>query len=108
MHAVFPYARDRLHFPEHIAEGMETHKTTELYFWGTENPDIHIDITQTIDLKVQASLAHSSQFGDDVDKWVRRWAARVAEGQDMEYAEAFRTYGINRMVREFGDDEEQD
>lgn len=108
MHAVFPYARDRLHFPEHIAEGLETHKTAELYFWGTENPDIHIDITQTIDLKVQASLAHSSQFGDDVDKWVRRWSARVAEGQDMEYAEAFRTYGINRMAREFGDTEEQD
>ena len=39
---------------------------------------------------------------------IGRWAARVAEGQDMEYAEAFRTYGINRMVREFGDDEEQD
>ncbi len=108
MHAVFPYARDRLHFPEHITEGLETHKTAELYFWGTENPDIHIDITDTIDLKVQASLAHTSQFGDDVDKWVRRWSARVAEGQDMEYAEAFRTYGISRMAREFGDDEEQD
>ena len=108
MHAVFPYARDRLHFPEHLAEGLEIHKTAELYFWGTENPDIHIDISDTMDLKVRASQAHISQFGDDVVTWIRRWSARVAEGHDMEYAEAFRTYGISRMAREFGEDEESD
>ena len=105
MHAVFPYARDRLHFPEHIDEGLETHKTAELYFWGTEDPDVHVDISETMDLKVQAALAHSSQFGTDVDRWVRQWGARIAEGhEDMEYAEAFRTYGISRMARDFNDD----
>ena len=108
MHAVFPYARDRLHFPEHINEGLETHKTVELYFWGAENPDIHVDISETIDLKVQAALAHSSQFGADAGKWIRQWGARIAEGHDMEYAEAFRTYGISRMAREFNEEEEAD
>ncbi|MDA1096036.1 MAG: PIG-L family deacetylase [Chloroflexi bacterium] len=107
MHAVFPFARDRLHFPEHFAAGLAPHKTTELYFWGTETADLFVDITDTIDLKIRASQAHSSQFGDDVDRWVRRWSARIGKGQGMAFAESFRTYGISRMGRDFNDDEEQ-
>jgi LmbE family N-acetylglucosaminyl deacetylase len=99
MDAVFPFARDRLHFPEHLAQGLTPHKTAELYFWGTENPDVYVDITETIDLKTRATMAHTSQFGEDAEKWMRRWAARTAEGHGMEYAEEFRRFGISQMAR---------
>src|SRR5436309_2579138 len=33
--AVYPYARDHLHFPEHITrDGLEPHKVRELWSWG--------------------------------------------------------------------------
>ncbi|MCU0604457.1 MAG: PIG-L family deacetylase, partial [Desulfobacterales bacterium] len=34
--AVFPYARDRLAYPDLLAEGLMPHKVREIYFWGTE------------------------------------------------------------------------
>src|SRR4029450_8334409 len=37
--AVYPYARDHLHFPEHITrEGLEPHKVRELWYWGADEP----------------------------------------------------------------------
>jgi LmbE family N-acetylglucosaminyl deacetylase len=104
MDAVFPFARDRLHFPEHAAMGLAPHKVSELFFWGAETSDLYVDITGTIDLKLQACMAHVSQFGPDAGEWVRRWAARVGKERGMQYAEAFRTYGIRRMT---GLDEEE-
>ena len=102
MDAVYPFARDRLHFPEHEAEGLETHKTAEIFFWGCENPDVFIDISETIDLKIEATLLHASQFGPDSGKWIRSWGARIGEMAGMSFAEEFRKYGISRL--EFSDD----
>ena len=40
MDAVYPYARDRLHYPDHITrDGLDTHKAGDLLFWGSEEPD---------------------------------------------------------------------
>ena len=37
--AVYPFARDHLHFPEHIVrEGLEPHKVRELWYWGADEP----------------------------------------------------------------------
>ena len=104
MDAVFPFARDRLHFPEHGAEGLEPHKTAEIYFWGTENPDVFVDISDTIEAKIEATKLHTSQFGPDAADWVRSWAARNGEARGMEYAEEFRRYGISRMMADGGDE----
>ncbi len=98
MDAAFPFARDRLHFPEHADDGLEPHKTTDVYFWGTEHPDIFVDITDTIDLKIEATILHASQFGPDSGAWIRRWAARNGESHGLQFAEEFRRYGISRMA----------
>ena len=99
MDAVFPFARDRLHYPEHITEdGLDTHKVGDVLFWGTEEPDTYIDITDTIDLKIESLKKHASQVssdGDtDVGEFVRANARRIGQRADMPYAEAFRRIHI--------------
>ena len=56
--AVYPTARDPLYFPEHLQEGLEPHKTAEIWYFGPEHPDKVIDITETFDRKIDALLAH--------------------------------------------------
>ncbi|MBM3924428.1 MAG: PIG-L family deacetylase [SAR202 cluster bacterium] len=92
--AVFPYARDRLHYAEHEKEGLEPHKTPTILFWGAEECDTYIDITDTLELKVEALKKHDSQVGglssDDTEKWLRDWAKDMGKKAGYEYAEAYR------------------
>ena len=60
--AVFPYARDYLAYPELIAEGLEPHKTLEVYLWGTDDPDVFIDIDEHFEDKLDALYCHASQM----------------------------------------------
>ena len=98
MDAVFPYARDRLHYPEHITEeGLDTHKVGDVLFWGAEDPDTFIDITDTIELKIESLEKHASQVSsDNVGDFVRANAQRIGQRADMPYAEAFRRVHIRR------------
>ena len=60
--AVFPAARDHLHFADlWEKEGLEPHKTGTVLFWGTEQPDTFIDINSSLETKTQALMAHRSQ-----------------------------------------------
>lgn len=72
--AVYPTARDRLNFPEHLAEGLATHKVRELYLWGANEPTFTVDITPVLDAKIEALLLHRSQFTDEIVPYIReRW-----------------------------------
>jgi len=62
--AVYPTARDRLNFPEHLAAGLSTHKVRELYLWGANEPNFSVDVTAVMDRKIEAIRAHVSQFPD--------------------------------------------
>lgn len=62
--AVYPTARDRLNFPEHLAQGLSTHKVRELYLWGVNEPNFEVDIGAILDTKIAALMAHASQFSD--------------------------------------------
>ena len=85
--AVYPAARDRLNFPEQIAEGLPTHKVKAIYIWGSERENFHVDITDAVEKKVEALLLHKSQFsGEDLIRFVlERW--KTPEGR---YVESFR------------------
>ncbi len=83
--AVYPTARDRLNFPEHIAAGLPAHKVRELYLWGSNQPNCDIDISSVVDAKIEALLLHESQFGggDEFVQFVRdRW--RDEQGRTIE------------------------
>ena len=100
--AVFPYARDHLHFPEHLrADGLAPHKVGEVLLWGTEEPDAFVDITYTIELKIAALLEHVSQVSGagsdrDVDEFVKANASRMGQRAELPYAEAFRRIQFRR------------
>ncbi len=95
--AAFPYARDRLHCPELLTEGLEPHKTPEIYLWGSEEPNTFIDITETIDTKIRALRCHASQLNsrtDDIGQRIRERAGEAGRQIKVTYAEAFRHIDI--------------
>ena len=91
--AIFPYARDRLTYPDLLKESLQPHKVKEVLLWGTEDPNYRSNITDTFDIKMAALRCHKSQVGDypssKLEKWLRQWVKEMAEGEDFELAEAF-------------------
>jgi LmbE family N-acetylglucosaminyl deacetylase len=86
--AVYPAARDRWNFPEHIEEGLEPHRVREIFIWGSEQPTFSVDISDAVETKIQALLQHTSQFGerpDFVERVRDRW-----KDEDGRYMERFR------------------
>ena len=90
--AVFPTARDRLTFPELLADGLEPHKVAQLWLAAPGQPNTVVDIGDTLELKCKALLAHPSQLGKDVVDFARELARWMAEGQDFEFGESFRRF----------------
>ncbi len=96
--AIFPTARDHLNFPEHRAEGLEPHRVKYVFMSFDPHATTFIDITETIDTKIEALRAHRSQIGnpEGLEKRIKERAAQIAERareQGIEigpYAEAFR------------------
>jgi len=91
--AVFPYARDRLSYPDLLDEGLNPHYVREVLLWASEDPNYRSDITDTFDIKVAALRCHKSQIGQhpspEMEKWLRQRHETMAEGEDFELAEAF-------------------
>jgi LmbE family N-acetylglucosaminyl deacetylase len=95
--AVYPFARDHLHFPEHLAEGLEPHKVRELWYWGADHPTVIVDVTASIDRQIAALVRHESQMpgfsvgvGETIGERVKRNAADNAAGYGFQYGAVFR------------------
>jgi LmbE family N-acetylglucosaminyl deacetylase len=78
--AIFPSARDRLTFPDLLAEGLEPHKVTEVYIAASqEKCDFFVQIDGFLDKKFDSLDAHRSQMGEwDFRPMLTRWARDVA------------------------------
>jgi LmbE family N-acetylglucosaminyl deacetylase len=80
--------------PLYYPEQGEVHQVSWLLLSGTHEPDVAIDVTSTIDVKVKAVLAHLSQTGDDaegVSDVVRGRASQAGRALGLSFAEAFRS-----------------
>ncbi len=90
--AVFPLARDRLNFPEHEAEGLESHKVLEVFLTSSNSANYLVDISATIDAKLVAIKAHRSQIGDPeaLESRMRQRHRSLAREVSFEYGEQFR------------------
>ncbi|MGQ9503084.1 MAG: PIG-L deacetylase family protein [Anaerolineae bacterium] len=90
LEAIFPAARNRMYHPELLAQGLEPHAVHEIYLVGSLQPNRWVDISDTIDLKIEAIKAHASQIGDpEVLERVRQRALDVDPYGRQVYREAF-------------------
>ena len=93
--ASYSYAWSYLHFPEQISEeGLRPHRVKEAYLWGSESPDVFVDISDYVSMKAESLAMHASQMGTGTHEQrmdrVRQGAARQGESVGLPYAEAFR------------------
>jgi LmbE family N-acetylglucosaminyl deacetylase len=103
--AVFPSARDRLTFPQLLAEGLEPHKVREVFVGMSKEADVWIDITDSFDTKLKALAEHRSQIGDwDPEPMLRRWSQdsaaearfkRFPGADDMTLAESYKYFKLD-------------
>ena len=96
--AVMPDAPTRVLFQELESEGIEPYEIPNLWLSSAE-PDTYVDITQTIETKIEALAQHVSEEGEAAAPFVRERARQVGEEAGVEYAEAFKAF-------RFSDDEE--
>jgi LmbE family N-acetylglucosaminyl deacetylase len=92
MDAVFLYSRNHPAYPELLQEGLEPHKVREMWFWGSDDPNFKTDITDTIDIKLEALKCHKSQLGEvppEMRARMKEFARMNAKGEKFELAEAF-------------------
>jgi LmbE family N-acetylglucosaminyl deacetylase len=90
--AVYPFSRSPLQYPEQIAEGLQPHTVPELYLWGAADPNFWVDVSDTVDCKLEALRCHKSQFKDPerVGQFVTERLKHSGEEHGVEYAETFR------------------
>jgi len=90
--AIYPAARNRNFFPELLEEELSPHAVKKIYFFGTAEPNTWIDISETIEAKIEALSAHESQVGEfeDLSAWVRDRFGQLGKDNGFAYAEAFR------------------
>ena len=93
--AVYPYARDHLHFPEQLNDEIKPYKVNHLFFWGSDQPNIIVDVTDSIATKIEALAKHESQipglsFGSDIELNIRKKHMEEARNFNFEYGETFR------------------
>lgn len=96
--AIYPAARDRMTFPELLAEGLEPHKVREIYLAGAKDPDVWVDITATLETKLESLRRHVSQMGDwDPEEMVRQWAKDEAEQHpgNGDFVEGFKYFKLD-------------
>jgi LmbE family N-acetylglucosaminyl deacetylase len=90
--AVFPAAGNKEYFPELLAEGFQPHMPKEIWCSLTSQPNTSVDITETMDVKLNAILEHKTQVQDPV-KLVERFKSRHTEDstdENLRYEEKFR------------------
>jgi LmbE family N-acetylglucosaminyl deacetylase len=88
--AVYPSARDPLVFPELVEEGLLPHRVTQVFVANPSEPNCLVDISGTLERKLDALRQHRSQITDDrLRELVPRRAAEVGAPHGLAAAEAF-------------------
>ncbi len=91
LYAVFPSAGTRLMFTDLLEAGYEPHNVKRLYIHGAEKPDTWVDISETIDTKIEALKKHISQVDThDVDSWMLDWAKEAGKEKGLAFAENYK------------------
>jgi LmbE family N-acetylglucosaminyl deacetylase len=91
--AIAPAAGNPHYFPELLAEGLDVHHVRAVYLSGTLEPNAWVDVTATLERKIEALFCHASQLvetGDWFREFLRESAVAAGRVAGVTYAEAFR------------------
>ena len=90
--AVYPAARNPMAFPWLARDGLAKHEVRRLYLFWSRQPDTYVDISTTLERKLEALLAHASQMKEpaETEKWVRDSAAELGSKIGVAAAERLR------------------
>jgi LmbE family N-acetylglucosaminyl deacetylase len=95
--AVYPAARNPMAFPGLARSGLAAHRVRRLYLFWSERNNAWIDVSATLDRRIEALRAHGSQI-HDMDALagrIRSWAAGEGRAIGATAAEAFRVVVID-------------
>ena len=89
--AIFPASGNRMYFPELLAEGLEPYAPKEIWLSATTEPNMWVNVTNTVEVKLAALRKHASQVKDPVglEKRIRERLRRADMDEEF-YAEGFR------------------
>lgn len=91
--AVAPAAGNPHYFAEHLGKGLDVHHVNAVYLSGTLEPNCWIDVTSTLERKIDALFCHASQL-TETGEWFRQFLRERAEeagrAAGVRYAEGFR------------------
>lgn len=87
--AVYPLARDRLTFKEMENEGLPPHRVRFLYLVNFDNSNEVVDISRTIQTKLEALSCHKSQISEKSLDWIKERASSIGKEKGYEFGEGF-------------------
>jgi len=95
MDAIYPYARDHLHFSDQLNKEIQPHKVKKLLFWGSDEPNICVDVTSYEQKKIDSLSKHQSQLpglslGSEYGNNILLRLKTSAEDFVFKYGESFR------------------
>lgn len=96
--SVFPFARNSRTFPELLEEGLESHKVSDVLMTTFGKANYFVDISDTIETKLNALACHKSQQDDPAitRAFAKERAQKIGESQGFKFAEGFTKISIER------------
>ena len=95
--AVYPAARNPMAFPALARDGLAAHKVRRIYLFWSNRPDAWVDVSATLQRKLDALAQHRSQIHDPdgLETRIRAWAAEEGAAIGASAAEALRVIVID-------------
>lgn len=90
--AAYPASRNAWDFPELLEQGYQPHRVRELWVVGAPEMNHFVDVTETLDQKIEALRAHASQLAahfEQVEQRVREGLTENGQQHGVGAAEEF-------------------
>ncbi len=108
-YAVYPAAQNAMTFPEQLTGERRPHRVDELWLFGTNRPNVFVDVASHAPQKAHAQAAHVSQlagyFTEEENRLAARWLVRDYDNPvvrrraaDPELVESFRRIILGQRV----------
>ncbi len=106
--AIYPLVRDRLFYPHHEEDGLESHEVNDVLLAGSDNADYVVDITDHWEKKVDAILCHTSQVGGRTkEDFLKQRREQMKREKTKKVEERFRRWSIRRPARQTNDEKKE-